>query len=1071
MRRPYFPVPPRLRVVLEYATALCTGKKDSYYASMLKMGNITFLSTIVSIPLFLANFTTAGPVVTRQTAGPSSNSSYPTRFANVTWNNDEWTLTTTNLDQGHYQSRISLANGYIGINVAALGPFFEYDQPVDGDVLNGWPLFDRRQAFATVGGFWDVEPKFNDSNFPWLSQYGYDSAISGIPHWSGISLDLGDSTALYAGTNASQIQNFSSSIDMKHGLMNWAFTWSPSSSNSFDVSYQMFLHKVNVTQAYVSMTITAHANTSVNIVNILDGDCATRTTSNSKGFEDNLVFSSVHPNGLSNISAFVYANLSIFGATSGPRIDGFNASYIGKNVSSIASAFPVNLTAGATISVFKYIGIASTDAFPNAQNIAWSSAMAAQSSGYAAALQSHVAEWSSLFPSTSVDDYSLPSNGSLPNDSNIIEAQIMAVANPFYLLQNTISESAANTLQNAPINNHSISVGGLGSDSYAGQIFWDAEVWMQPGLVAAFPYAAKGIANYRIAKYAQAQQNIKTSYQSSKNTTTYSSDGAIFPWTSGRYGNCTATGPCWDYEYHVNGDIGLEFVNYWIATGDTAFFEQELLPIYHSISITLSELLTPNGSNWALTNMTDPDEFANMVDNGGFTMALIANTLDNANSFGTYFNQSTNQTWSTQADNVLISKNSDADILLEYTGMNGTVDVKQADVVLVTYPLSYNRQNYSATDSLSDLDYYASKQSDDGPGMTYSVFSIVANEVSPSGCSAYTYQQYSTQPYARAPWFQLSEQLLDDYNENGGYHPAYPFLTGHGGANQVVLFGYLGFRFIPDWVLHINPGLPPQIPYIRYRIFYWQGLPISAWSNQTHTTVSRSVSITTSGVFPNSTIASTSITVSVGSVNGNQTMYTLPANGTLVVPNRQIGNIQTYPNNLAQCQPATTNSDVVPGQFAISAVDGASSTKWQPANANQTAQLTVQLPLGRRVLGFSFEWAQAPPYNYSIYFHNDSSVTSSETITVLQDAHANISSPLVPEDEAVIQSPGTNVSANWLNGTNFYNDGVLQVQSLFTSQYATLAIWGSLHNATLTPANMSGVGAQVAEWNIVTDAM
>ena len=49
---------------------------------------------------------------------------YKTRFAGVTWNNDLWRITTTNLDQGHYQSRMSLSNGYLGINVASLGPFF-----------------------------------------------------------------------------------------------------------------------------------------------------------------------------------------------------------------------------------------------------------------------------------------------------------------------------------------------------------------------------------------------------------------------------------------------------------------------------------------------------------------------------------------------------------------------------------------------------------------------------------------------------------------------------------------------------------------------------------------------------------------------------------------------------------------------------------------------------------------------------------------------------------------------------------------------------------------------------------
>lgn len=51
---------------------------------------------------------------------------YNTTFPSVTWDDDAWILSTTELtQQGRYQSRISLANGYTGINVAALGPFFE----------------------------------------------------------------------------------------------------------------------------------------------------------------------------------------------------------------------------------------------------------------------------------------------------------------------------------------------------------------------------------------------------------------------------------------------------------------------------------------------------------------------------------------------------------------------------------------------------------------------------------------------------------------------------------------------------------------------------------------------------------------------------------------------------------------------------------------------------------------------------------------------------------------------------------------------------------------------------------
>ena len=68
--------------------------------------------------------------------------------------------------------------------------------------------------------------------------------------------------------------------------------------------------------------------------------------------------------------------------------------------------------------------------------------------------------------------------------------------------------------------------------------------------------------------------------------------------------------------------------------------------------------------------------------------------------------------------------------------------------------------------------------------MTYSVFAVDANALSPSGCSAYTYTLNGFLPYLRAPWYQFSEQAVDDTALNGDTNPAFPFLTGHGGANQ-----------------------------------------------------------------------------------------------------------------------------------------------------------------------------------------------------------------------------------------------------------------------------------------------
>jgi trehalose/maltose hydrolase-like predicted phosphorylase len=205
-----------------------------------------------------------------------------------------------------------------------------------------------------------------------------------------------------------------------------------------------------------------------------------------------------------------------------------------------------------------------------------------------------------------------------------------------------------------------------------------------------------------VAKYEQAKANIKTAFTGSQNHTTFSPNAAAFPWTSARFGNCTATGPCWDYEYHLNGDIGMSLTNQWVASGDTQGFKEKLFPIYDSVATLYADLLVQNGSSWTLKNMTDPDEYANDVDAGGYTMPLIAETLMHANAFRQQFGLSQNETWNQMAPNVLVIR--EDGVTLEFTTMNGSAVVKQADVVLNTYPLDYS-SNYTIQDSLNDLDY------------------------------------------------------------------------------------------------------------------------------------------------------------------------------------------------------------------------------------------------------------------------------------------------------------------------------------------------------------------------------
>jgi hypothetical protein len=329
--------------------------------------------------------------------------------------------------------------------------------------------------------------------------------------------------------------------------------------------------------------------------------------------------------------------------------------------------------------------------------------------------------------------------------------------------------------------------------------------------------------------------------------------------------------------------------------------------------------------------------------------------------------------------------------------------------------------------------------------MTYGVFSIVANEVSPSGCSSYTYDLYGSQPYIRGPWFQYSEQLLDNFEANGGTHPAYPFLTGMGGANRVAVFGYLGLRLMLE-SLNVDPSLPPQIPQLEYRTIYWQGWPIKARSNQTHTTLTRlSHPLSTA----NTTFATSPIPVTIG-LHGDAPPISLHPNGTITLTNRAIGNIKTAPGNIAQCLPVNSTQEIVPGQFALSAVDGAASTKWQPLHANITASVTVQLPQPFiPITSILFDWAQAPPQSYRVTFHNLSDTTivppllvaSSDNITISNPYNAAMAAAVVP-----YMSNTTNVTL---------------AKPVWSARFATLEIFGTQAGQGVK------VGASVAEWSLI----
>ena len=132
-----------------------------------------------------------------------------------------------------------------------------------------------------------------------------------------------------------------------------------------------------------------------------------------------------------------------------------------------------------------------------------SSASALQD-GFDSLLEEHRQGWEALWNSADIE---VPGNE---------EVQLSARSALFHLWSNVRSGA-----EGKGIGDSSIAPAGLTSDSYAGQIFWDADTFMYPGLLALTPDMASSINNYRFKNLGAAMENAKQ----------YNRTGALYPWT------------------------------------------------------------------------------------------------------------------------------------------------------------------------------------------------------------------------------------------------------------------------------------------------------------------------------------------------------------------------------------------------------------------------------------------------------------------------------------------------------------------------------------------------------------
>ena len=117
--------------------------------------------------------------------------------------------------------------------------------------------------------------------------------------------------------------------------------------------------------------------------------------------------------------------------------------------------------------------------------------------------------------------------------------------------------------------------------------------------------------------------------------------------------------------------------------------------------------------------------------------------------------------------------------------------------------------------------------------------------------------------------------------------------------------------------------------------------------------------------------------------------YRSDLNGTLV------------PGNKAQCAPSVVSATpILPGQYAIAAVDGSNATYWRP-KVKTPASLYIDLGSIQTIKGFHLNFNSIPPNSYSVYAGTTNSTEGMKQVAKVD--HVEITAPYDHATADVVQ--------------------------------------------------------------------
>ncbi|MGW8885965.1 discoidin domain-containing protein [Streptomyces sp. NPDC055749] len=795
-----------------------------------------------------------------------------------------------------YDAHAYVGNGYLSQRIPAKGMgYYASGGPT------GHPLWTPRYDGAHAAGL--------------FAKQGRNEFLAALPTWSTLDFATtaeGDDS--YAAAPNSTLESYRQELDVRRGLVTTTASWRSASGRTTDLTYEVLADRERAHVGAVRLTLTPRWSGTASVTDLLDGAGARRLTGTGTGFDAGTSTSRVSFATVGNgIDGTIASTLTHSGSVEPAASKAVEASGLtaGQRLS-----FPVK--AGETYEFTKFVGLDTEQTSEDPEAAALAAATGAAGDGWTKILDEHTDAWAELWRT----EIKVPGQDRMQSWIN----------GSFYSLLSSVREGQSWSLGPA----------GLSSDTYAGQVYWDADTWMFPALLATHPELAKSVVDYR----------YRTLEQAKRNATGGNFKGALYPWTSALTGDCTGVGPCYNTQAHLQSDIALSQWQYFQATGDKEWLKSTGWPVIEALAQFWASRVTANADgSYSVRKVAGADEYSHGDDNVS-TNAGAATTLRLATEAAAIVGSAAPGQWAAIADKLRIPFDAATGTHPEYDGYAGQ-KVKQADTVLMQHPYNWPMPKDVAR---NDLNYYAARTDPEGPAMTDSVHMIAAAAIGDPGCVDYTYLLRSVQPFIREPFAQFSESRGDKAGDNAGA-PAFTFLTGAGGFLQTFPYGLAGLRWKTDG-LELNPTLPPQLSDgVTLERLKWQGRELSIFVGPKTTTVRL-----LSG--PSGTIETPSGKVRL----------------TDSAPVRiDTGRPDLEPTgNAARCAPATADSSES-SYYPAAAVDGNSSTAW--ASEKPDAELSVDLRRSQRVAGASVSRSGNGSFGYEVQTSKDAKTwTTRETV-------------------------------------------------------------------------------------------